>query len=572
MANQNQVRILDQWGHPFAPSRQRGVVGPPRMRALNGSPNIPYDAADIYGGQMADWRPYLWSPDGEMSFGQRDRIVARARDAERNDGWAKGGVTKILDTVIGANFRPISKPDYRALAYFTGIKGFDAVWADEFGHAIDACWRTWAGDINHYCDGMQCLTMAQLCWVAMRHNLLDGDALGGLLYRPELLGPGKARYATALQLIDPDRLSNPQLTFDKNVMRGGVEVDNFGVPEGYWIRRAHAGDWFNAAKSVHWDYFPRRTPWGRPIIVHSFDHDRAGQHHGGAGVLTSVLQRMRMLMRYDSAEMEAAIINAIFAAYVKSPYDPQMVAEAMDSDHAEETALGAYQEQRNEFWDERKRMWLGGSQVTHLFPGEEIGQVRAERPASNYEPFEVQVLRHIASGMGITYEQISGDFSRTNFSSFRGATNEVKKTFDRRAKNFDSGFFMPVRGAAVEEFMDVEDVPLPAGAPPFEEFRLAYSSCRLLRPGRGWTNPLDEIRASGLAMQYGLSTLEEQAADAMGEDWEEIVDQRAIEIQRFKDRGLELPEVYQGPPTPPEAAPGGRPGSKPDGGKIGSGG
>jgi len=300
---------------------------------------------------------------------------------------------------------------------------------------------------------------------------------------------------------------------------------------------------------VHWDYFPRRTEWGRPIVVHIYDHDRAGQHHGGAGVLTPILQRLKMLVKYDSVELEAAVINAIFAAYIRSPFDREMVQDALAADDREDAPLGQYQDMRNDFWKER-RMWLGGAQVSHLFPGEEIGSVNASRPGGNFEPFEVAVLRHVASGIGVTYEQLSGDFSRTNFSSFRGATNEVRKTFDRRAKNFDGGFVGPVRAAAVEEFMDVENVPLPAGAPPFEEFRAAYSMARWLRPGRGWTNPLDEIRASTLAMQSGLSTLEQEAGDAMGQDWEEIVDQRAVEIQRFKAAGLELPPVYQGPSTP----------------------
>ena len=541
------VSILDQFGNPLPQRRKRSVVGAPRPRAMNGSSNIPYDAADVYGQQMENWRPLLWSPDAELSYGQRDRIVARARDAERNDGWAKGGIARIVDSVIGANFRPISKPDYRALAFHTGIKEFDAAWADEYGRAVDSCWRTWADDVNHYCDGMECLGMSQLMWVAMRHALLDGDALGVMLYQPEEVRPGGARYATRLQLVDPDRLSNPQYRFDAQSTRGGVEIDAKGRPLGYWIRRAHAGDWFNAYKSMTWDFFPRRTEWGRPIVLHTYDHDRASQHHGGAGVLTAVLQRLKMLIRYDSAEVEAAVINAIFAAYVKSPYDPQMVEEALGVDSPDETNLGQYQGMRNEWWEDRKRLMLGDAQLTHLFPGEEIGQVTAERPASSFEPFEAAVLRHIAVGIGLTYEQLTGDFSRTNFSSFRGATNEALKTFNRRARNFDGGFATPVRAAAVEEFHDVEDLPLPRNAPNFEEFRTAYSMCRWLRPGRGWTNPLDEIRASALAMQTGLSTLENEAACAVGDDWEEIADQRKVEIDRFKELGLDLPEIYRAP-------------------------
>jgi lambda family phage portal protein len=556
------VELLGPDGRPIAPSRKRDVAGQkmtPQALHGRGSGTAPYDAADLYSPSMMDWQPFLWSPDGELNM-YRDRIVARTRDVERNDGWARGGITRILDSVIGAEFRPISKPDYRALAYHTGISGFDAQWADEFGHATDSCWRTWSDDVNHYCDAMQCLTMQQIFWLAMRHKLIDGDALAIMLYRPELLGAGAARYATTVQLIDPDRLSNPQLRFDQNVMRGGVEVDDYGVPQAYWIRRAHQGDWFSAAKSMHWDRIERRTPWGRPIIVHDYDHDRAAQHRGGAGVLTPILQRLKMLVKYDSVELDAAIINAIFAAYVKSPYDPEVVEEALSAGDNDQTPLGQYQNMRADWWQDKRRKMLGDVQMTHLFPGEEIGTVNASRPSGNFEPFETAVLRHISAGMGITYEQLTNDFSRTNYSSFRGATNEILKTFNRRAKGFDHGFAMPIRAAFVEEVMEVEDIPLPSGAPGFEEFRAAYSKCRWLRPGRGWTNPLDEIRAATLAMQSGLSTLENTAADATGEDWEEIIDQRRIEIDRFKENGLELPEIYQGPA------------SQPDGGKIGSGG
>lgn len=39
--------------------------------------------------------------------------MSRARDLVRNDGWANGAVTRLLDNAVGANFRPIMKPDYR---------------------------------------------------------------------------------------------------------------------------------------------------------------------------------------------------------------------------------------------------------------------------------------------------------------------------------------------------------------------------------------------------------------------------------------------------------------------------
>jgi hypothetical protein len=95
-------------------------------------------------------------------------------------------------------------------------------------------------DIGHYCDAMQDLTVSQLLSVAMRHLLVDGDALAVMLYRPELIAPGRARYATSIQLIDPDRLSNPAAVRCTGDARGRRRR-NFGAPQGYHIRRTHQG-------------------------------------------------------------------------------------------------------------------------------------------------------------------------------------------------------------------------------------------------------------------------------------------------------------------------------------------
>nr|WP_306301929.1 phage portal protein [Acetobacter persici] len=86
-----------------------------RASALNGGwQGVPYDAADIYGQHTQSWMPPLWSADTERGpF--RNRVVSRARDLVRNDGWAAGTVTRVQDNAIGITLRPISKPDYRAL-------------------------------------------------------------------------------------------------------------------------------------------------------------------------------------------------------------------------------------------------------------------------------------------------------------------------------------------------------------------------------------------------------------------------------------------------------------------------
>ena len=338
----NKVQILGSDGLPLRQQRPSMLVGGSR---------VPYDAADSFSDQLANWQPALWSPDNEINI-YRDRIVSRARDLVRNDGWANGAVTRLLDNAVGANFRPIMKPDYRVLRMITGNKAFDASWAEEYGKALDGHWRTWSNDPGRYCDVERKLTVSQMLRLGFRHKLIDGDALAILQYRTDRLGPGRGRYATTVQIVDPDRLSNPQQNFDMPNVRGGVEIDADGAPVAYHIREAHIGDWWSGAKTMTWQRIPRETDWGRPHVVHDFDHERGAQHRGN-GILTPVIQRLKMLVKYDQSELEAAILNAIFAAYIESPYDPAMVQSALGETY-DESELGTYQDGRVEFHNDRR--------------------------------------------------------------------------------------------------------------------------------------------------------------------------------------------------------------------------
>jgi len=524
---QKTVQILDARGNPLPPSQSK-------MSMLNGSNVTPYDAADSFSDSLADWQPALWSPDNEINI-YRDRIVSRIRDLARNDGWASGAITRILDNAVGASFRPIVKPDYRALAIMTGNKAFDAKWADEYGRVIEAAWRTWANDPNHYCDVERKLTVSQMMRLAFRHKLVDGDALAVLQYRTDRLGHGRAQYATAIQMIDPDRLSNPQQRFDMRWVRGGVEIDDDGAPIAYHIREAHMGDWWSAQKTMTWQRIPRETSWGRPIVVHDFDHDRASQHRGN-GILTPVVQRMKMLIKYDQVELEAAILNAVFGAYIESPYDPALVEEALSSPN--EANVGLYQRERIGFHKDRRISLNSGARLPILFPGEKVNAVTAERPTANYGEFESAVLRNVAAATGISAQQLSQNWSDVNYSSARAAMLEAWKTMARRRTDFSVGFAQPIMSAFIEELFDVADLPLPAGSPDFLDARAAYCRANWLGPGRGWVDPVAEKKGAILGMEAGLSTLEIETAENVGEDWEELLDQRQREKEAIEERGL----------------------------------
>jgi len=389
----------------------------------------------------------------------------------------------------------------------------------------------------------------------MRHKLVDGESLFVTYWMPERIGRGAAKYATAFQLVDPDRLSNPNQMIDSRNMRGGVEIDEYGVPIAYHIRKAEQNDWYNAYQSMVWERIEREDPDGWRRVIHDFERDRAGQHRG-IGVFTPVLKHAKMLARYYGVELQAATVATIFGTYVTSPYDPAMIEAAMDSDGGD---LGFYQGLRSDWAKERPAM-LNNVRVPTLAPGEEIKQVAAAHPHSGFSEFAHEMLRSIASALGVSAEQITQDWSKTNYSSARAAMLESWKTLSRRSTEFKNGTATPIYATWLQEAMergDLDDV-LPSGAPDFIEAARAYARCDWLGVGRGYVDVTKEAAGAIMRMDGGLSTLRDEARE-QGRDWEEVLHQRAIELKMFKDLGLNPPnwagEVAAAEAARPEAEP-----------------
>jgi lambda family phage portal protein len=527
--------------HPSTGMPLQRIVGrrPAPHAALSGDAMsaFPYDASSWYSSETQGWQPTIYSPDYEINA-HRDRMVGRSRDLVRNDGWASGGITRILDTTIGAHYRLSATPDYRALAFFN--KAFDEKWATEFRTAAEALWRGWAEDPARYCDAARQLTFTQMMRLALRQRLIDGENLINLAWIPERVGYGAAGYATTLRLIDPDRLSNPQEQIDTMSMRGGVEIDADGVPVAYHIRRAHQNDWYGAAESMVWDRVERETVWGRQIIVHDYDRERVDQHRG-IPVYVPVLNRLKMLIKADQVELQAAVLNAIFGVAVTSPYDPEGLREVA-------TTSTASDDPQNWYWQTLKQdrqdnpLRFAEAQVLALRPGEKAEALQASRPGQQHEAFSDYGLRHIAAQLGTTAEQLTQNWSKMNYSSARSALLEASKTVMRRRGDFAAGTATPVYAAWLEEALDSGDLPLPNGVvPDFVEARAAYARCRWIGPGRGWIDPVKEAQAAVLRMDAGLSTLENECAE-QGLDYMDVIPQRGHERKLFDQYDLPHPK------------------------------
>ncbi|WP_110947424.1 phage portal protein [Pseudomonas bohemica] len=529
--------IVDTRGQPLMPAAPEAKGNATLLtEGMTGQSVFPYEAASWATQEMGDWLPWINSPDSEINQ-FRDRMVARSRDLVRNDGWAAGGITRILDNTVGAAMRLSANPDYRGLAALSGNRKFDAVWAEEFRRETEALWRGYSDDIGRYNDLSRKLTVAQQLRLALRHRLVDGDSLVVTYWKPDRVGYGRGNFATTFSLVDPDRLSNPYQMVDSAYMRGGVEIDDDGAPVAYHIRKAHQNDWYNSVESMVWERVVREDDDGWRRVIHDFEHDRAGQNRG-VGVFTPVLARFKMLARYYGVELQAATIAATFGTYVTSPYDPAQVAEALD----DSDQLSAYQEMRAD-WAEQRPAVLSGARIPTLAPGESITSVGAAHPHNGFGEFAHEMLRTFAAAAGISAEQVTQDWSKTNYSSARAALLESWKTLTRRNTEFKIGTATPMYACWMHEAMDRNMLPLPSNAPDFLEARTAYSRCDWLGVARGWVDPVKEKQGAILGMDGGLSTLKRECAE-QGLDYEEVIQQRAAEVAQFKEAGLPMPSWF----------------------------
>lgn len=482
--------------------------------------NLPRISASAHTGASVDdkalfsWQPIKGSPDSDL-LPELDTLVARSRDLARNHGVAQGSVQTHLDNIVGTGLRLSCLPDYRAL-------GRDKEWAEAWSSRVESLWQAWASTTS--CDAAGSLSFWMMTRLVLRSVLLNGEALGLALWLP-----GESRYATRIQLIEPDRLSNPTGRLDSERLRSGIEIDERGAPVAYWIRKTHPGDWYGTFMRFtgdEWERVPAFTPWGRRRVIHVYDRERIGQSRGKP-ILSAVLAQFKMLDRYQTAELQSSIVNALIAAFIETPMEQTAIAELFGAD-PNSTEFKNWLQQRREYVAP-----LRGGAIIPIYPGDRVQPFTPGRPAAAFESFVTNVFRHIAVGLNLPYELLMKDFSKTNYSSARAALLEAWRYFRSSRQWLAELWATPVYELWLEEAVNAGEID----APEFYRNREFYARSKWIGPGRGWIDPVKEAQAAQIRMDAGISTLEEECAE-QGLDWEEVLDQRARERERMRELGL----------------------------------
>lgn len=507
-------------------------------------------AADTSDNALRAWTPRAMSPDADMA-GERETMVGRSRDLIRNHGVAQGAQQTIADNVVGTGLRLSSQPMYKLL-------GRDKDWAREFSDAVEGYHRLWWGDTS--CDACDELDGAGLTNQVVRSLFANGEACAVPMWQPE---PGQL-FASRLLLIEPDQLCNPHGRPDSASLRSGVQRDPVtGRAIGYWVRATHPGDRYIGRGALgltgDWAYIEAKTPWGRRRFLHIHDKDRVGQTRAKP-LMAAVMKPFKQLDHYTTVHLQTAIVNSMIAAFIKTPLDQESLVELFGGDA----------DSARKYFDAKasadSRTKLKGGALIPLQPGDDVVPFVPANASAGFDQFVMSVYRHIAAGLNLPYELLLKDFTKTNYSSARAAMLEAWRYFNALRRKVGAMFCQPAYELVLEEMVDRGMVD----APDFYSLRRAYAAARWIGPGRGWVDPVKEATAAQIRMEIGVSTMEMECAE-QGLDWEEVLEQRALEHERCTRLGLPSPystglavtTAAAAAPAPGEEAAGGEQGDAP---------
>lgn len=497
---------------------------------LNEQANGGYEGASNTTREMMMWSPSLRSPDLDLN---RDKPIldARGRDMVRNDGYALGAVATHRDSIVGGEYKLNAQPDWKAL-------GATEAWAEAFQQVVESKFSLWAESPDHWPDASRHNTFTGLVRLAVGVHVITGETLATAEW---LRNSWERRpYSTAIQMIEPDRLSNPDNRSDEKFLRRGVVMDRYGAPIKYWFRTQHPSEAWMDGKQHTWKSVAARKPWGRQQVIHLFEQLRPDQSRGAADMV-SVLKQMRMTSKFQDVALQNAVLNATYAATIESELPSDVIWEQMGG--GTNTALQQYMDQLATYAGAAKGLHLDGVKIPHLYPGTKLNFQRSTSPDGAGEAFEESLLRKISAGLGISYEEFSRDYSKSNYSSARASMLHTFKTMQAKKKMVADRFATAIYALWLEEAINMGEIPMPQGAGPDFFYqglnKEALIRCEWIGASRGQIDELKETQAAVLRVSAGLSTYEKEIAKG-GDDFRRVFAQRKREQSMIEEMGLQF--------------------------------
>jgi lambda family phage portal protein len=454
----------------------------------------------------ASWRGSIEAIDHDLKH-DLDRLRARSRDLAKNNDYMRKFLRMVARNVVGPHgfvlqaraMNTPSQPDTAANA------------------AIERAWHTWTRRGVAEITGR--MTFADLCRTVVSAVARDGESLVRIVRGTDARNP----HNIALQVLDAARLDTAKNSAParagQNAVVMGVEIDAYQRPVAYWLRPlSHVGP-------------SERVP--ASDLLHLYVVEQPEQTRGVPWAHAALL-RLHMLKGYEDAAVVAARVGAAKMGFFTSPDgDPAQVgAENVDGQFYAAAEAGEF---------------------GVLPAGYDFKSFDPDYPHNQYGEFVKSCLRGVASGMDVAYNGLANDLEGVSYSSIRAGVLEERDQWMTLQAWFEAALLEPVYSAWFDAAMLAGQILGPSGAPlPITKRDKFYPHAWQGRRW-GWVDPLKDIEASRLAVQSGITSPQDVAAQ-QGKDIEDVLDDIAVFQAMAARKGVTIVSYESGaaPSSPPD--------------------
>jgi len=258
--------------------------------------------------------------------------------------------------------------------------------------------------------------------LVQRHWEKDGEAFVLFGDKPDAMSP----ITLKIEVIHPQRVMTPPNQSTNPLVRMGVVYNRRGDVVGYFVRSVHPGD--NKIFVEKFDFIPSKFQNGLPRMLHLYDKLEAGQSRGYPH-LQVALRRLKNSEEYEDAEMERNLVAACHAAFVTTEASPDQLAELYGTESDAVTG--------------RRYEDIEPAMIKYLSPLEKVEFNNPPGPQGNFVPYIEHQGRMAASGVGSSYEMMSGNWKGLSYSAAKAIWNDEQIPIDCRRKDLISSLLVP---------------------------------------------------------------------------------------------------------------------------------
>jgi lambda family phage portal protein len=441
----------------------------------------------------------------------RERVAVsdRAEDLIANNAHAASIVdSTAISTVGGPGLLPQSKINHKLL-------GITEEQAADIAAQAESAFKLWSRE----CDAEGCDHFSDLQYLTVR-NLIGRGEYVNLPVR--ISEPGRT-FSLAYQILDPRRLRTPYDMISKPDIRDGVRLSKSGRRLSYFIADPDDGHLTTNLGATSFREVPARRGH-LPEIFHGFIRKNPEQVRG----ISALAPVLKLFKDYDDY-MDFEVIGAIMAASI-----PLFIETPEDEDPGESSAVNTDSSGRIQELAPGGIYYGSANQKPHILEN--------NRPSNSFSSFVETLQRSMGAAVGLPYEVISKDFSKTNYSSARAALLEAWRTFQSIQVWLQNHFCQPTWQMVFEEAWLLGMIRLPDGAPDFYQARHLWTNASWTPPKRGHIDPVKEYAAGKEGIRSNMLTMSDWYSE-QGKDYEEELRQIAKERKLMDILGLTMADL-----------------------------